>query len=242
MPGSPSDPVRLDPWTNIIEVGWGNSVLWLAVAIEINGFHGLYPGRTYGGEPITETGDDPSTFMLDQTETGHGYGYPGPPLLNAAWAKQEDVGSEWFQAVVFAEVPPFDFWQDGFAEFTKQGFAAGGNNWELGSGGGQGQHVPEYPSISFDGGLNPRYQMIGKTAGGGGEWWDFSPGPGFAPRFGVTGAVNDVVEHDDEYPLSDLAVVYGATEFDHIATAFEAENPFHLRGVLWLLLKRPGQT
>ena len=95
MPGSPGDPVHLDPFTDIVEVHWQTNVLAIKFDMRL-----ASKGVTFGGtcDPVTSSLNVPRS---SDSEKGTEFGYGPSPASNtltilSAWtAKTRGADTDW---------------------------------------------------------------------------------------------------------------------------------------------------
>jgi len=246
MPGSADNPVILDPFRTIIEVGWNNAT---HVAFYIEAAPGFVNDSSQAYPPIPEdlpvipTGDWATIWKqvinnigtLTQSVGYVGSGGPhGPYVYRANEWHAVDVSDipidgglpDFSQSVTYGVLD--HFWNEFFGDLYE-------DFWKMTSGGsGGGLAIPGDPSITFDSDTSPHAYLNHNALYTETPYW--AEGPGSSIDFGAYSAAHETVIIDQAYPAGDIVVRYKTRAYRACATAFQDPGAGTKR--LWILCQR----
>ncbi|MGR9317279.1 hypothetical protein ACU8LZ_12610 [Rhizobium leguminosarum] len=248
MPGSAGNPVVLDPFRTIIEVGWDNVT---HVAFYIEASPGFEDDSSQAYPPIPEDlpiipdGDWDTTWSQVHNNIGtltQSVGYIGSGGPHAPSVYRTNAG---WQAVDASDIP-IDGGLPAFSQSETYGVLDHFWNvffgnlyddfWKTTAGGsGGGLTVPGEPGIAFDSDTSPHAYLNHNALYSEAPYW--AMGPGSAIAFGAYSAAQETVIIDKAYPAGDILLRYKTRAFRACATAFHDPGG-SLAKRLWILFQR----
>ncbi|MDK1386387.1 hypothetical protein QN224_13305 [Sinorhizobium sp. 8-89] len=245
MPGSADNPVVLDPFRTIIEVGW-NSVTHLAFYVEVgrdfenNSFADRPP--IPADPPDIPPGDWGTTWITNVYNGGTltesvlyiGSGGPHAPHIYRSSSGWQSAGA----VPIDGGLPPFTdsvtygaldhLWNPFFGPLFE-------DLWKMTPGGsGAGLTVPGEPDITFDSNTSPHAFINHNAIYTGAPYWGEGPGSSF--DFGAYTAAQETAIIDLPYPAGDIVARYSGRAFRGCSTAFHDPGSGPKR--LWILCER----
>lgn len=249
MPGSAANPVVLDPFRTIVEVGW-NSITHLAFYIEAgpNFQNDSFDDRPPipGSRPTIPDADWGTTWSLITNNAGTltqsiqyiNSGGPYTPHLYRSASGWSEVGAG--TVAIDGGMPPFsDSVTYGVLDhFNNPHFGAIFQDfWMMTPGGeGAGLTVPDQPSIAFDSDTAPRAYIDNNAVYTESPYWADRQ-TGVAIGFGAYSEAQETVIIDKTYPATGMIARQDGRAFRAVATALHIPGgPTAKR--LWILLAR----
>ncbi len=245
MPGSAGDPVRLDPFRRIVEVGWGAMThLAFSIAIDVNYSRDAVfdppPDPGLGNRPVITAEQYVSgwaqQFFTAGSETYDFQKSATSPVEVRAFRSGRWVAISAASMVIDGGLPPFSHTStsDIVSVFTNDYFPLHSSPhglWTLTPGGaGGGLHVPGRPDKPFAYGTSPKVYMEYNAIRTEGDYWASTPGLGV--QFGSMSAHQVTPIIDKVYPVSGMLVRYRGKAFRGVATAVANADD------LWILCER----
>lgn len=240
--GGANPPVRLDPWQNIVGVGWGGNFVAIQVWIE---------GGTGAGLPEP---DAPPSEDMEYVGTSWDGWARWPGGCATEFGIQYYLGEQ-----TYVDIKEYDratgLWGPASGGVTVSGLpniSLSGSRaswtttgvdemrWQGNVGGqGHGLSVPDEPGVPFNFSVTPNARMVANKQGGGEEpqWRYIGASPGIYTQTGyaspLVGPDLDIVI-DDAVHFGDLLVHVGTKAFRPTSTAVSASATY----ALWILCKR----